>query len=229
VRQGGGPFQAKAVLAHGQELAPAARAQIEAAFGCPVFSLYRTGEFADIACEGDAHDGLLVAAEGFIVELLVNGRPARLGEQGELFVTDLSNRCMPFLRYATGDRAVAMGPDSSFPNARGLPRIGMVSGRVGGTVSGKDGARVPLGYFSALFAQYGYAVRRFRVVPRSSDALDLYIQKAARYSESTLDEVRAKIRERLGAVEIDVHFEEVETAPAKALTPALTAVASRDN
>ncbi len=227
--QGGGPFQAKAVLAHGQELTAEARAQIEAVFGCRVFSLYRTGEFADIACEGDAHDGLLVAAEGFIVELLVNGRPARLGEQGELFVTDLNNRCMPFLRYATGDRAVAMGPDGSFPNARGLPRIGMVRGRVGGTVSGKDGARVPLGYFSALFAQYGYAVRRFRVEPRSSDTLGLYIQKAARYSESTLDEVKEKIRERLGPVDIDVCFEGAETAPAKPLSPALTAVASRDN
>lgn len=229
-REGGGSFQPKGVLASGQEVTPAVRAQIEAAFGCPVFSLYRTGEFADIACEGDAHDGLLVAAEGFIVELLVNGRPARLGEQGELFVTDLNNRCMPFIRYATGDRAVAMAPDNSFPNARGLPRIGMVSGRAGGTVSGANGARVPLGYFSALFAQYGYAVRRFRVVSRSAESLELYIQKAPRFSASTLDEVKAKIRERLGAIDIVVHLEEIEAAPSKPVAPALVATAAaRDN
>ena len=216
------------MLTHGQELTLAARDQIEAAFGCPVFSLYRSGEFGDVACEGDAHEGMLVAAEGYVVEVLVNGRPARLGEEGELFVTDLNNRCMPFLRYATGDRAVAMGPDTSFPNARGLPRIGMVSGRVGGTVSGAEGARVPLGYFSALFAQYGYAIRRFRVAQRSPAALDLYIQKAARYSESTLDEVKAKIRERLGAIQVDVHFEDVD-APAKPAAPVLSAASARDN
>ena len=228
-REGGGGFQAKAVLAHGQEVTPAARTQIEAAFGCPVFSLYRTGEFADIACEGDARDGLLVAAEGFIVELLVNGRPARLGEQGEVFVTDLNNRCMPFIRYATGDRAIAMAPDNSFPNARGLPRIGMVSGRAGGTVSGADGARVPLGFFSALFAQYGYAVRRFRVVSRSPESLELYIQKAPRFSESTLEELKTKIRERLGAIDIVVHLEEVQVESSRPLAPALLAATARNN
>jgi phenylacetate-CoA ligase len=222
--QGAGAVQPKAVLAHGQELTPSIRASLEAAFGCPVFSLYRTGEFADIACEGDAHDGLLVAAEGYVVELLVNGRPARVGEAGDVFITDLNNRCMPFIRYATGDRAVAMGPDASFPNARGLPRIGMVSGRAGGSVSGTDGARVPLGYFHALFAQYGYAVRRFRVAPGPAGSLELTLQKAPRYSEATLDEVKAKIRERLGAIEIAVHFEEPEAAPSLPRAPVLAAV-----
>ncbi len=219
-QHGGVEFQAKAVLAHGQELTASARQSIEAAFQCPVFSLYRSGEFADLACETDAHEGLLVAAEGYIVELLVNGRPARPGEQGELFVTDLNNHCMPFIRYATGDRAVVMGPDTSFPNARGLPRIGLVSGRPGGTVSGLNGARVPLGFFSALFAQYGYAVRRFRLVPRSPELLELHLEKAPRYSESTLDELRAKIRERLGAVNIEVHFEDAERPIVPVAAPA---------
>ena len=212
-QQGGGlSFQPKAVLADGQELTASARQELEAAFGCPAFSLYRTGEFADVACETDAHDGLLVAAEGYIVEVLVGGRPAHLGERGELFVTDLNNRGMPFIRYATGDHAIAMGPDATFPNARGLSRIGPVSGRAGGTIAGVNGARVPYGYFSALFAQYGFAVRRFRVEPRSPELLLLYLEKAGRYSESTLDEIKSKIRERLGAVNIEVFFEDSKTA-----------------
>ena len=115
---------------------------------------------------------------------------------------------MPFIRYATGDQAVVMGPDTSFPNARGLPRIGFVSGRLGGTVSGLDGARVPLGFFSALFAQYGYAVRHFRVVSRSPESLDLHLERARRYSGATLDELCVKIRERLGAVNIEVYFDD---------------------
>ena len=214
-------FQPKAVLAHGQGLTPSARQAIEAAFGCPSFSLYRSGEFADIACETESHDGLLVASEGYVVEVLVNGRPAHPGEVGDLFITDLSNRGMPFLRFATGDRAMAMGPDTTFPNARGLSRIGQVSGRPGGTIVGIDGARVPFGYFSALFAQYGFAVRRFRIEPRSPELLELHLEKAARYSEATQHEIEAKIRERLGAVKIDVIFEEA-SAPAKAVSHART-------
>jgi len=213
VQQGNTGLRAKAVLCYGQELTPSTRKTIETAFGCSAFSLYNSGEFADVACETETHDGLLVAAEGYIVELLVNGRPARPGERAELVITDLSNRCMPFIRYATGDYAIALGADSSFPNARGLPRIGAVSGRPGGTISGPTGRRVPLGFFSALFAQYGYAVRRFRVVPQSLERLQLVLEKAPRYSESTLAEVKSKITERLGPIQIDVTFEEaVETA-----------------
>jgi predicted metal-dependent hydrolase len=79
---------------------------------------------------------------------------------------------------------------------------------------------VPLGYFHALFAQYGYAVRRFRVAPGPAGSLELTLQKAPRYSEATLDEVKAKIRERLGAIEIAVHFEEPEAAPSLPRAPA---------
>jgi len=219
VQQGGITFHPKALLCYGQELTPSARKTIESAFACPAFSLYNSGEFADVACETETHDGLLVAAEGYVVELLVDGRPARPGEEGELLITDLNNRCMPFIRYATGDRAVAMGADASFPNARGLPRIGAVNGRQGGTISGPGGARVPFGFFSALFAQYGYAVRRFRVLPRSPELLELVIEKAARYSESTLEELKSKIAERLGSAKIDVFFEDAENGPNSAVPP----------
>jgi len=217
LQRGGVTFQPKAVLCYGQELSPSARKTIESALGCPAFSLYRSGEFSDVACETESHDGLLVAAEGYIVELLVNGRPARPGEEGEMIVTDLNNRCMPFIRYATGDRAVAMEADASFPNPRGLLRIGSVSGRPGGVISGPSGARVPLGFFSALFAQYGYAVSRFQVVPRSPELLELVLEKAPRYSESTLDELKSKITERLGAIRIDVTIEKPSQLPSSAV------------
>lgn len=208
-QQGGLGHRPKAVLVHGQQLSPGGRELIEQAFECKVFDLYRSGEFGEVACETDAHDGLLVAGEGYIVEVLVDGRPANVGEQGELYITDLNNRCMPFIRYATGDRAVLLGPDASEPHPRGLPRIGRIQSRAGLVLSGSDGARVPSGFFSALFAEYGYAVRRFEVAQQGDNALTLRIEKAPRYSESTLETIKARIRERLGAgLEIDVSFDE---------------------
>jgi phenylacetate-CoA ligase len=209
LKQGGLDHHPKAVLVHGQQLTAAGRKLIEDAFGCKVFDLYRSGEFAEVACETDARDGLVIAGEGYIVELLVDGRPARLGEQGELFITDLNNRCMPFIRYATGDRAVALGPDKAEPHPRGLPRISQLQSRPGAIFNGVDGARVPSGFFSALFAEYGYAVRRFRVAERAPSGISLRIEKAPRYAESTLETIKTRIRERLGeALEIDVVFDE---------------------
>lgn len=208
-RLGGIEHGPKAVLAHGQQLGDAERAVIEEGFGCKVFNLYRSGEFSEIACETDAHDGLLVASEGYIVELLVDGRPARVGEHGEIHVTDLNNRCMPFIRYATGDRAVSLGPDDAQPHPRGLFRLEKLQTRQSKIFSGLDGARVPSGFFSALFAEYGYAVRAFRVRESSPAGLHLTLEKAPRYSESTLETVKARIKERLGAAfSIQVTFEE---------------------
>jgi phenylacetate-CoA ligase len=192
-----------------------------------VFDLYRSGEFAEVACETESRDGLFIAAEGYIVEVLVDGRPARVGEQGELFITDLNNRCMPFIRYATGDRGVALGPDTAEPHPRGLPRIGQLASRAGAVFSGVGGLRVPSGFFSALFAEYGYAVRRFRVSERASSGLLLHIEKAPRYSESTLETIKARIRERLGTgLEIDVVFDEpAKVAPSQHAAPASLAAA----
>jgi phenylacetate-CoA ligase len=206
-------YKPKAVLVHGQELTEAQRATIGKTFDCKVFDLYRTGELGEVACEVAADGGLFVAAEGYIVEVLVGDRPARLGEQGDVYVTDLSNRCMPLIRYATGDRAVALGPDATVPNARGLPRIGKLVGRRATWFQGLDGARVPASFFSALFSEYAFAVRRFRVEEAGPGALGLRLIKAPRYSDATLEEMSSRIRERLGSsLRIDVDFEDENDA-----------------
>jgi phenylacetate-CoA ligase len=204
--KGGLEHQPKAVLSHGQQLEEAERAEVEAAFGCKVLDLYRSGEFGDIACEAEPGSGHLVAAEGYVVEVLVNGRPAAPGESGELFVTDLSNLCMPFIRYATGDRAVLLGSDTSFPNSRGLPRLGKLVGRRPAIIQGAGDARVPSGFFSALLSEYGYAVSRFSVSAEPG-GLRLRVQKAPRYSDQTLEEIKGRIVERLGQIDIQVVFE----------------------
>jgi phenylacetate-CoA ligase len=218
----------RAVLTHGHELTAAARADISAAFGCQVFDMYRTGEFGEIASETDQHDGLLVAAEGYIVEVLVNGRPAQAGEEGELFITDLNNRCMPFIRYATGDRAIALPPGSGEPHPRGLLRLRSLRSRSGALISGANGERVPSGFFSALFAEYGFAVRRFSIAQRAPGSLELRLEKAPRYSESTLELIKARVRERLGEdLRIEVGFDEAAEAPASLHSAAVRPVSVR--
>jgi phenylacetate-CoA ligase len=176
-------------------------------------SLFGARELGDVACETDSRDGLLVAADGYIVEVLVGSRPAEQGELGDVYVTDLNNLCMPFIRYKTGDRAVPLGPDAGFPNARGLPRIGQIQGRKGGVVRGVDGACVPLSFFSALLAEYDYAVRRFSVTELGGGGgITLGIQRAARFSEQTLEDVKTRIRERLGqTAAIEIVLSEDET------------------
>lgn len=206
---GGMQFRPKALMSSAQSLPPSSRTLIENAFGCRVFDKYGSREFSGIAYETDAHNGHAVVAEGYIVEILVDGRPAQPGEVGEVVITDLNNFCMPFLRYRIGDLAEAI--DNSVPSVcgRGLPRIGAIQGRVQSIIQGTDGRFVPGTFFAHALKEYDYAISRFQVVQEEIGAIKFRLVKAARYSDDTLDEIKALIRRYLGdGLRIDVVFED---------------------
>ncbi len=196
----------KGVMSSAQTLSTKSRESIERAFGCKVFDKYGSREFSGIAYESDAHDGHLVVGEGYIVELLVDGRPARPGEVGEVVVTDLNNMCLPFIRYRLGDLAEAL-EDRPSRCGRGMPRVGDVQGRVQSIIQGPDGQVVPGAFFGHALKEYDYAFQRFQVVQDEPGAITLKIVKAQRYSDETLEEVKALIRGTLGErLRIDVEI-----------------------
>lgn len=204
--RGGLKCRPKALISSGQTLSTHSRDAITRAFGCAVFDEYRSGEFSAIACESDAHNGHLVVAEGYVVELLVEGRPAKPGETGEVVVTDLNNYCMPFIRYRIGDLANAL-PEEPSTCGRGLPRIGELQGRAQSIIQGTDGHFVPGTFFAHALRNYDYAIRKFQVVQDEPGAIRFRIVKAARYSDDTLDQIKALIRRHLGdRLRIDVDF-----------------------
>jgi phenylacetate-CoA ligase len=206
--RGGLSFKPKALMSSAQTLPRKSREVIERAFGCKVYDKYGSREFSGIAYESDAHDGHLVVAEGYIVELLVDGRPARPGEVGEVVVTDLNNHCMPFIRYRIGDLAEAMS-DAPSACGRGLPRIGDIQGRVQSIIQGTEGRFVPGTFFAHALKEYDYAIKRFQVVQEERGAIRFRLVKGGRYSDDTLEEVKALIRKYLGeTLRIDVEFVE---------------------
>jgi phenylacetate-CoA ligase len=194
--QGAG-FGAKGVVSSAQMLPPASRALIEESFGCPVFDKYGAREFSGVAYECEAHDGHHVVSEGFVVEVLRDGQPARPGETGEVVVTDLNNYCLPFIRYRIGDLAVAMD-DTPCACGRGLSRIGAIEGRVQSIIQGTDGRFLPGSFFAHYLKDYDHAIRQFQVVQEEQGALRFVIVKAGRYSDDVLAEILATFRQYLG-------------------------------
>jgi phenylacetate-CoA ligase len=206
---GGLRVRPKALMSSAQSLPPQSRRAIEAAFGCPVFDKYGSREFSGIAYESAAHNGHLLVAEGYVVEVLVDGRPAKPGEVGEVVVTDLNNYCMPFLRYRIGDLAEALDNSRASECGRGLPRIGEIQGRVQSIIQGTDGRCVPGTFFAHVLKDFDYAIKRFQVVQEEIGALKLRVVKAGRYSDDTMAEIQALIRQYLGSkLRIDVVFEQ---------------------
>ena len=100
------PFQDIAfdsIFTSAELLHPSVRQYIEETFHCKVYDRYGTMELGGVACECEAHTGLHISAENNYVEILSDGLPAEAGEVGDLIVTNLNNRGMPFIRYRIGD------------------------------------------------------------------------------------------------------------------------------
>jgi phenylacetate-CoA ligase len=196
-------------MSSAQTLPPGSRELIAKSFGCPVFDKYGSREFSGVAYESEAHDGHLVVAEGYIVEILVNGKPANPGEVGEIVITDLNNFCMPFIRYRIGDLAEAVDNSRASRCGRGLPRIGEIQGRVQSIIQGTDGRFVPGSFFPHALKDFDHAIKRFQVVQDEPNAIKLRIVKAARYSDDTMEEIKTLIRQYLGEdLRIDTIFED---------------------
>jgi phenylacetate-CoA ligase len=202
----------RGIITSAQTLPEASRQAIEEAFGCRVFDKYGSREFSGIAYECEAHAGHHVVAENMIVEILVDGRPARPGEIGEVVVTDLNNLCLPLIRYRLGDRAEAGDDGEACPCGRGLPRIGRIEGRLQAMILGSHGRYVPGSLFLHVMKDYDFAVRQFQVVQERPGILQLRIVRGLRYSDAVLDDILRLLRRYVGAgMEIQVEF--VDTIP----------------
>ncbi len=199
----------KALMSSAQTLPEASRKLIEEAFGCKVFDKYGSREFSGIAYECDAHNGHHIVGEGYIVEVLKDGQPAKPGEVGEVVITDLNNYCLPFLRYRIGDLAVATDPNAHCSCGRGLPLVGNIEGRVQSIIQGTDGRYVPGTFFAHYLKEFDHAIQRFQVVQETEGAMTFSIVKGGRYSDDVLQEILATFREYLGDdMKIDVEFVE---------------------
>ncbi len=117
----------RVVFTTGETLYPDQREVIEAVFGAPVANGYGSRDAGFIAHQCPS-GSLHVSAEDIVVELVgADGCPVAPGEGGEVVVTHMATDDFPFIRYRTGDVAVASG--ARCPCGRGLPVLDEVQGR----------------------------------------------------------------------------------------------------
>jgi phenylacetate-CoA ligase len=184
------------VICAAERLFPSDRSAMSQAFGPGVFETYGNREVMLIAAECEAHQGLHQSMENLIVEVVVrNGdtqRPAEPGELGEVAITDLHNYGAPFVRYLTGDLAVAR-PNARCACGRWLSRLERIEGRATETLRDGQGNPVSGMFFSVLFAYLADKVREFQVIQRRDNAIDLRLVPAGTLDDSLLEAIKAHI------------------------------------
>jgi phenylacetate-CoA ligase len=163
------PPSPRSVVVGAEKLHDFQRATIERVFRAPVFETYGCREFMLIGAECERHCGLHLTMENLHVELVDDeGAPVAPGVEGNVVVTDLTNSGMPFVRYATGDRAVASPGQCAC--GRGLPLLSKVTGRRLDILSTPDGRALPGEFFPHIIKELG-SVQRYQVIQERLDTI----------------------------------------------------------
>jgi phenylacetate-CoA ligase len=197
----------RAILTSSETLLPHQRAAAEEAFECNVTDQYGSAEMsAFIAqCERGAYH---VWASFGIVEVLVDGRPARPRETGEIVTTGFINEAMPLIRYRTGDMAV-MGEGCGC----GLPFMVLdrIEGRMDDILVTPDGRRV--GRLDPVFKGLpDDAFREVQIAQVSPDRVVVRYVPGTRYDPSSVTSVKRELAKRLGP-EVRVEEERMTSLP----------------
>lgn len=171
------------------------RLLIEETFGCSVYNRYGCREFAVIASECDAHEGLHINAENLLVEVVNNGRSC-IDEDGEIVISDLRNFAMPMIRYRIKD--VGRIKQASCVCSRGLPLMQLAGGRVTDFLVATNGEKVSGIVIATYVITNLQGIRQIQFIQNEIGSLTINLVKAPDWTTATMTELMARIRRYLG-------------------------------
>ena len=210
--EGRRPHRPQAILGAAEALHAPQRALLEEVFGAPAYDTYGCREFMLIASECEQRRGLHTTADHLHVEV-ANLQPCHAGgESGDVVVTDLHNAGMPLLRYANGDMATPS--TRSCACGRGLPLLERIDGRRLDTLRTPSGHLLPGEYIVYAFLCV-LSVKRYQVVQREADTLDVTLVPGEGFGEATLEQIRGQMASAVGDA-MKLRFHVVDDIPASA-------------
>lgn len=193
----------------GEKLFQFQRDYIEKIFKAPVFDFYGARDIRLIAQECDKHEGLHIMAENVLVEVLdENDQPIDEGE-GDLVITDLHNKVMPFIRYRIGDRAVITKGKCSC--GRGLPLLKEIIGRSFEIIEFPNGNKVG-GTFWTIVLKSEPGIKSFQIIQKDINHILINYVPYSDIEISSLDGFIRRIRKYAGA-DLKITFKEVKNIP----------------
>lgn len=145
--------QIRSVLASTDTLPNVIRANLARLWGCEVFDhwgMTETGLGGGVECE--AHNGFHLREVDLFVEIIdpQNGKVLPDGETGEVVITTLTRKAMPFIRYRTGDLGRLLPGDCDCGSF--IKRLDRITHRIGAGVQLETGLLTQNDLDEALFA-----------------------------------------------------------------------------
>jgi phenylacetate-CoA ligase len=200
------PLKLRAAITNAEPLFDYQRRTIAEVFDCPVRETYGMAE--TVTAAGECEFGALhLWPEAGILEVMHKNAPTPKGSTGDFVCTGLLNPAMPLVRYAVGDRG-ALAADERCGCGRTLPIVARVEGRLDDVLYTIDGR--PIGRLDPVFKQ-DLPVREAQVIQEAPDRVRVRYVPAPDFVPAATLSIAARLRERLGPVEVIV--EAVDAIP----------------
>lgn len=199
----------EAIESAGEKLLPFQRAKIEQVFKTKIFDFYGARDIPLIAQECEKHHGLHVMMENVLLEVVdEQGTPIEEGE-GDLVLSHLHNKVMPFIRYKIGDRARISKRNCSC--GRNLPLIEEVIGRTFEIIEFPNGNKVG-GTFWTLVMKSAPGIKEFQVIQRSLTNICINYVPENEIKNENLKIIEKNILKYSGSL-LKIEFEKVDFIP----------------
>jgi phenylacetate-CoA ligase len=197
------------VITIAETLTPNRKRLIENYFDAPIINRYGLREFGSWSAQScrEAPDRFHINTELVVCEVLrPDGSLCAHGETGRVVLTDLHNFARPFIRYDTGDLAVAV--TESCTCGRGFPLLGPIEGRSLDclrTPSGNEISPAILGHFLFVYNDHLEAVRHYQLVQESATRVNLLVVPGEGWDEERRTRLRSDLKQLLsGEMEVEV-------------------------
>lgn len=199
-------YQFDAVLTRSEHLSNENRTYLEKIFKTKAYNIYASREFGPIGQECRLQNGFHINEDWVFVEILDENR-AKTSEIGDIVITSLYNKSLPFIRYKIGDRGKFIG--ESCPCGLQTPRI-VFEGRTADFISLPDGRRIPVMELYRLISKP--SIRHFQIEQKSLRSLVIRLIAADGFS-SSFPEIEKTIRGFFGVPPKDllINVEKVDT------------------
>ena len=207
-REAPSAIRPRLVFTTGERLDARARARAGLAFESPLHDLYGATEAGCLAWQEPHSRRYTVNSDLVIVEILENGRPVAPGEAGEVVITNLFSKAMPFVRYALGDRARRSLADHEGPDVRVLEEL---LGRTVDQVVLRDGRIVSPYHFMPDEVK---GIDTYRITQTRPDEIQLLVVPGRGFAEEDLKRACAEYESDLGGA-CQVSYRLLRSLPAE--------------
>jgi phenylacetate-CoA ligase len=200
-------WKARTLVTTAEGLLPGQRELLEAELAGDVFDSYGSREVMNIGMECEKHQGLHLATDNLLVEVVDEaGTPVPAGTTGRIVVTDFHNAASPLIRYEVGDLGV-MRPAEPCPCGRPFPRLAHIEGRR------QDMIYTPNGPLTAIWVSFITRsfdwIDAFQVVQNTRDRILIRLLTKREVTPELVAPLTAKLLTRLGNMTVD--YERVDS------------------